>query len=468
MRSRSLLARSLPAAVALAAVASCAPTPHELRRPVNAELSRRGLPELSAVSPHEARVAESARALLAKPLTLDAALRIALANNRRLQAEAEELGVARAELTGAAFPPIQVSAAYHLNTLEIDALADVLGLFELASRRRAAHAQNDRVRQQVVGSAVRLAAEVEMSFSAMQAELAQVALRQQHFEAAAAAVMVRERAYEAGGGTELELARQLDQRETARALLTRARVELELSRERLGRALGVSGADTAWTVEPAPPELPAAAPALDELELQAVEASTELAMGRAAARERAATVGAARLRRWLPRLGVGAVAETNDDGDSWSYGPALSLSLPLTGGDTAALRKSEGQLRRAQHELFAQAAELRSSARSARFSALGAYAEAAQLRDVVVPLRQRILDETVRHYNAMNVDTIALLLAQQALVEGQHQLIEATARFAEAMAQVSALRRGVSVAMPSMPSAEPAESGAEAELHGLH
>lgn len=466
MRSRSRALVSTTMLAAALGVASCAPTPHALRSPVNAELSRRGLPELSAVSPHEARVAESARALLARPLTLDAALRIALANNRRLQAEAEELGVARAELTAAAFPPIQVSATYHLETLEIDALADVLGLFELGSRRGAARAELEGVRQQVVGSAVRLAAEVEMAYGAVQAELAQVALRQQHFEAAAAAVMVRERAFEAGGGTELELSRQLDQRETARALLTRARVELELSRERLGRALGVSGADTSWTVEPAPPALPAAAPALDELERQAVEASTELAMGRAAARARAAAVGTARLRRWLPRLGVGAVAETS--GDGWSSGPALSLSLPLTGGDTAALRKSEGQLRRAQHELHAQAAELRSAARSARFAALGAYSEAAQLRDVVVPLRQRILEETVRHYNAMNADTIALLLAQQSLVEGQHQLIEATARFADAMAQVSALRRGVSVAMPSAQSAEPAEQGAEPELHGLH
>jgi outer membrane protein, heavy metal efflux system len=376
--------------------------------------------------------------------------------------------VARAELTAATFPPVQVSAAYHLDTLEIDALADVLGLFELVGRRRAADAQIERVRQQVVGSAVRLAAEVEMAYGAVQAELAQVALRQQHFEAAAAAALVRERAFQAGGGTELELARQLDQRETARALLTRARVELELSRERLGRALGVSGADTAWTVEPLPPVLPAAAPALDALEQQAVEASTELAMGRAAARERAETLGAARLRRWLPRLGVGAVAETNDDGDSWAYGPALSLSLPLSGADTASVRRGESQLRRAQHELHAQGAELRSSARSARLSALGAYAEAAQLRDVVVPLRQRILEETVRHYNAMNADTIALLLAQQSLVEGRHQLIEATARFADAMAQVSALRRGVSVTTASPMSAEPVEQGGQPELHGLH
>lgn len=463
IRTTSLLA--LP----LAALAACAPSASALRRPVNDELGRRGLPPMSSVSPHEAGVAPAVRELLAKPLTLDAALRISLANNRGLQAEAEELGVARAELTGALLPPIAVSATYHLGDTEVDALADVLGLFELWGRRKAAHASVERVTASVVGSAVRLAAEVEVAYGALQAEEAKLELRRNVFDAAAAAALVRERAFEAGGGTELELSRQLDQRETARAQLSRARVERELARERLGRALGVSGADTSWTVAAAPPELPAAPPALDDLEREAVASSLDLTMARASAEERAQRLGAASLRRWLPRLGVGAVAETT--GDGWAYGPAVSLSLPLTGADAAEAQRSEARLRQAQHELYARAALLRSAARAARLAALGAYAEAAQLRDVVVPLRQRILDETVRHYNAMNADTIALLLAQQSLVEGQHLLLEATARYGAAMAQVGALRRGVDAgmagAMASPGDAEPAAQEPTSS-HGLH
>jgi outer membrane protein, heavy metal efflux system len=449
----------------------CAPGASALRRPVNVELARRGLPELSSVSPHQAGVSEGVRQLLARPLTLDAALRVALANNRRLQAEAEEFGVARAELTAAILPPVQVSATYHLGDLEIDALADVLGLFELVGRRKAAHAEAQRVTAAVVGSAVRLAAEVEMAYGGLQAELAKVELRRHYFDASSASALVLQRAFDAGGGTELQLARQLDQRETARAMLSRAQVEVELARERLGRALGVSGADAAWTVEPSPPALPAGAPALDELEREAVIASVDLTMARASAAERAERLGNARLRRWLPRLGVGAIAEYVDDG--WAYGPAVSVSLPLTGEGTAEARRGEGRLRRAQHELYAEAVELRSAARSARLAALGAYAEAAQLRDVVVPLRQRILDETVRHYNAMNANTLELLLSQQGLVEGQHLLIEAAARYGAAMAIVSALRRGVDLdlaggtAMPGL--GEPSEPRPEIpSARGLH
>ena len=445
--------------------AGCAESHRSLLRPVGAELARRGLPEIGSVSPSQVRASEAVQKLLASPLSLQAALRIALAQNRRLQAQAEELGVARAALTAATLPPLEASATYHLGTLEIDVLADVLSLLELPGRRQAAHAQLDRARAAVVGHAVRLAAEVEISYGGLQAAMAKVTLRQLHFDAASAAALVQERAHEAGGATELALARKLDQRETARSLLGRAQVELLLARERLGKALGLSGADPQWTVAEAPPVLPASAPALDELEREAVSASTELEMTRASARERAQRAGASRLRRFLPSLAVGAVAET--EGDVWSYGPAVRLALPLSGELTAAQRRDDASLRQAQHELYATAVELRSAARSARLEALGAYAEAAQLRDVVVPLRQRILDETVRHYNAMNADPFAVLLAQQALVEGRQLLLEATARYGAAMAQVSALRRGVMPALtaagagPELPasSAGPAPAG---------
>ncbi|MEZ4362145.1 MAG: TolC family protein [Kofleriaceae bacterium] len=458
----------LAAAILMAPVLGCAPASPALLRPVSATLAQRGLPALAPVAPGQTRPSAAVAELLRRPLTLDAAVRVALAQNRRLQAEIEELGIAAAELTAATLPPLQLSATYHLDTVEVDALADVIGLLELAGRRRAARSQLDGATAGVAVRAIQLAAEVELAFGGVQLARARVALRQHAFDAAAAAALVRERAFEAGGGTELALARQLDQRETARSRLGRAQLELELARERLGRAMGVWGADAPWSVAEAPPALPAAAPALDELEREAVAHSLEVERARAAARAGAQEVGLARLRRWLPRLGVGAVAETVDG--SWELGPAVSLSLPLTGEATAAELRGRGRLRRAEHELYASAVELRSAARSARLSALGAYSEAAHLRDVVVPLRQRILDETVRHYNAMNADTFTLLAAQQELVDGQDLLLEATARFAEAMAQVSALRRGVLPdAMRQAPAQEPSMPAAETpSLHVLH
>lgn len=449
-------------------VAACAPSSAALLRPVSTELAARGLPAVGAPGATQVGASAEARALLAQPLTLDSALRVALLQNRRLAAYAEELGVARAELTGATVPALELAADYHLGTFEVDALTDVLALLELPTRRAGAQAGLARVRAATVGHAVRLATEVELAFGELQAALAKVELQQQYFEAADAAALVHERAQASGGSTELAVARQHEQRETARLMLGRAQLEVLVAKERLGRALGISAVEGEWTVAPTPPSLPTAAPALDDLEREAVAASTELAMGRASANERARRAGLSGLRRFLPGLYLGAVAEYHDDG--WAAGPAARLVLPLGGGPVATARRDQAHLRQAQHELYATAVELRSMARAARLTALGTYAEAAQLRDVVVPLRRRILDETLLHYNAMNADTITLLLAQQALVEGQRLLVEATARHAAAMAQVAALRRGVMAGSTSSVStaSESTERRDDAAAHGLH
>ena len=71
-----------------------------------------------------------------------------------------------------------------------------------------------------------------------------------------------------------------------------------------------------------------------------------------------------------------------------------------------------------------------------------AFAEARQLADVVLPLRQRVLDETVLQYNAMNASPFELLVARRDMVEVGRQLIDAQRRYWSAVAQAKALQRG--------------------------
>lgn len=64
----------------------------------------------------------------------------------------------------------------------------------------------------------------------------------------------------------------------------------------------------------------------------------------------------------------------------------------------------------------------------------------------MLPLRQQIVDETLKHYNAMDADPFALIVARRDLVEGGHQYLDALRRYWNAMAEVAALQRGVTVA----------------------
>ena len=65
---------------------------------------------------------------------------------------------------------------------------------------------------------------------------------------------------------------------------------------------------------------------------------------------------------------------------------------------------------------------------------------------VVLPLRQQIVDETLKHYNAMDADPFALIVARKALVTGGHEYLLAVQRYAAALSEATALRRGALLA----------------------
>lgn len=420
-------------------LAACTPSLTEVRRPVDATIDAR----------LGTREKVDTRSLLAKPLDKDAAVKIALANNARLAAAFDTLGVAGGELGAAlGLGPLEIDGALRFGDhteKEVDVVQDVLGVIASGKRRAAARADLEAAQAEAAALALRLVARVEIAFADLLAAQQELALRREAFEAADAGASLRERMYAAGNASDLARARERDAREQARLDVAHAEAEVEVKRERLNALLGLSGADTAWTATGALAEVPAAAPALDALETDSVTASLELAAGRARTTAAANRASDERLRTVLPVLGVGGSA--HDDGDGWTFGPVLRVGLPLFDRRTGERMRANAEARRAQHELTANAVELRASARAARIAALAAYQEARHVRAVLLPLRQQILDETVKHYNAMDADPFALVTARRELVEGHAHYLDALRRYWRAMAEVAALQRGVSLDM---------------------
>jgi outer membrane protein TolC len=292
-------------------------------------------------------------------------------------------------------------------------------------------------------STVRLASRVVIAFSHVVAAQQELELRRTAFDAADAAAALRERMHAAGNTTDLAEARDRAAREQARVDVGRAEAEVAIRREALNALLGLSGDQTKWTATGALPDLPVAAPSLDELEAHAVAASLELAESNARVNAAANRAGDARVRAWLPELGAG-VSVIDRDGKV-EVGPAVQLGIPL-------LDQSRGQRARADAELVrdekvrdAVAVELRARARAARVAALAAHAEARHIKEIVLPLRQQIVDETLKHYNAMDADPFQLIVARRDLVEAGHEYLAALGRYWQAIAEVTALERGVSL-----------------------
>jgi outer membrane protein TolC len=418
---------------------ACVPSTGELRDPVDATIAARagGLDRKADV-----------QALLAKPLDATAAVQIALANNPRLAAALDDLGVAGGELaTALGLGPLMVDGQLrfgaHGHEYEVDAVQNVLGLIAAPRRRAAAHADLDAARATATATALALAARTEIAFHDLVAAQQLAELRSTAFEASDAAAAVRERMHAAGNTTELALARDRAAREQARIDLARAEMRTELRREALDDLLGLSGERTRWTITGTLADPPAAPPALDDLETAAVTASLDLAAGRARRVASENRLGAATVAAVLPELGVG-VSAIDRDGEV-EVGPAIRLGLPLFDQRAGERAKARAEAARRDHELTAAGVELRARARAVRVTALAAYAEARHVHDVVLPLRQQIVDETLLHYNAMDADPFELIVARRDLADAGAQYLDALRRYADAMTEVTALRRGVMI-----------------------
>ena len=432
--------RSIALALALAA---CVPSTAELRGPVDADLARR-----LAIDP---RVPPAIDALLAKPLDTDAAVRIALANNQRLAASLAELGIAGGELANATvLGPLEVDASLRFggggHELELAAIQDLSGLVAMPRRRAAAHAEVAAARARTTALAIALAARVEIALRDVLAAQQEVELRKTVFDATDAAATLRERMFAAGNTTALAQARERDAREMARIDLSRARATVETRRATVDALLGLSGSRTSWTVAGRLADAPPTAPALEDLESAAVDASLALAADRARVEAAASRAGAATIRAFVPELGVGVSVLDHVGGDAdhgVSLGPAIRLGLPVFDQRRGERAQADAAHAAAAHELAAVAVELRAHARAARVAAQAAHEEVRRLADVVLPLRQQIVDETLLHYNAMDADPFQLVAARRALAEAGHDYLDALRRYHDAVTAVNALRRGV-------------------------
>jgi cobalt-zinc-cadmium efflux system outer membrane protein len=418
--------------LAACVIASCVPSQQELRAPV----------ETAIAAPHI-----DVSAALAKPVDTEAAVAIALANSPRLAAAMDELGIAGGDLASAlGLGATNVDVQLRFGTgheYEVDAVQNVLGLVAMPRRRAAARAELAAVQAEAAATALRLAARVRIAFGNLLAAQQEVELRQTAFDAADTAATVRERMHAAGNTSDLAQARDRDAREQARIDLARAQAAVEQHRERVNALLGLSGERTKWIPSGSLRDLPPAPPMLDDLEHTAAAASLDLAAGRARSTAAANRAGAATLSAFLPELGVG-VSALDRDGNV-EVGPALRLGIPLFDQRAGERARATAALAKRQHELEAAAVELRAEARAARITALAAYEEARHLHDIVLPLRQQIVDETLLHYNAMDADPFQLIIARRDLVEGAHQYLDALRRYWAAIAEVNALRAGVAL-----------------------
>jgi outer membrane protein, heavy metal efflux system len=369
-------------------------------------------------SSHEASGAgdRQTRDLLARPLTADAAVQLALLNNPGLQAEFEELGVARARLVQALrLPNPTADASLKLEpststNIEVHALLSISDLVFLPMRNGVARAGLDAAKASVAGRILDLALRTRVSFYNYQAAQQRLELQENIVVALGASFEAARNLHDAGNTTDLSFANERALYEESRVAHTRTEAELVLRREQLRPLLGLSGEES-WAIEPRLPDAGPADDGLATLESRAIERSLDLEIIRNRFQASAKGANIAGIQGWLPELRAGVAAER--DRGQWGIGPAVVVELPLFYQGQGERAAALADMRR-QQQLYTDAAvRIRAAARSVAARLEAAAKAVDYYKRVLLPLREQIINDTQLQYNAMSVGVFQLLQAKR-------------------------------------------------------
>lgn len=374
----------------------------------------------------DARQDADVQALLSRPLTVELAGKLAVLNSPRLQAEFERLGVARAAWVSALSlpnPGVGAALVYGIDDapeLDLDASINVSGLLLLGSRSGVASAQIDAAVREVANAALDVAYDARRAFVDYQIAVAERELRETVTQSWFASAEMAKRLFELGNVAELRSVNERAFYEEMRVQQARAEARVNAARERVNAALGLWGkAGAAWTAAaptlPEPESPDGLSLVTKDLESRAVEASLSLAASRARYTAFAKQANLTRFAGWFPQVHAGVrVARQKEDGEAakWGAGPMVELGLPLFyqgQGETAA---ALAEMRRQEAGLDDIAIRTRSVSRAA-VNRLDTTARMADnYRQVILPLRGQVVEQTQLQYNAMSIGVFELLQAK--------------------------------------------------------
>lgn len=378
-------------------------------------------------------IAQQVAALLARPLTVDDAVQVALLHNRGLQAAFQDLGITEAEVVQASRLPnpgfsfgrmtqgdeVELERGLHLNLARLLAWPATRQI----GARRAQQAQA-MVAMQVLS----LAADTRKAYyNALAAEETVRHLRQVVQAAEAGAELARRMA-QVGNFSKLQQAREQVFQADALLNLARAQQLQRATRERLTRLLGLWGDQTLFTLPERLPDLPTQVLDLPDIERVALAQRLDVQAAKLAAAQTARQLGLTRSTRFVNVLELGLAHNSSNDAPT-QRGWEISVELPLFDWGDARVARAEAVYMQAVHRAAETAVNARSEVREAYTGYRAAHDIARHHRDAVVPLHQRISEENLLRYNGMFIGVFELLADARSQTASVHAAIQALRDF---------------------------------------
>ena len=381
----------------------------------------------------QSKVNDQVNALLEHKLDVESAVQIALLNNKQLQASYFELGISEADLVQAGrLPNPRFSMLYAKNNGEYKIeQAFTFNIFSLITMPKAVEIEKRRfeqVQKETALDVLKLANHTRLAYFDAVAATELVKYSEQVRESAEASAELARRMYKAGNWNKLEQAREQSFYADAALDYANARNKQVKAYEALSRLLSVSS-DQIRLVERLP-DLPKSVEDLQPFEKAAFDNRLDLQAMRLETEALAKQLGLTRTTRFINVLEIGpARVLEGRRGDPYKKGLEIGFEIPLFDWGTARVAKAEAIYMQAVNETAQAAINAQSEIREAYNTYRTNYDITKHLRDEIVPIRKKILNENQLRYNGMLTTPFELFGDARAQVASVKNYIEALREF---------------------------------------
>jgi len=388
----------------------------------------------------EAMATAQVAALLAKPLTADSAVQVALLRNRGLQAEYNSLGISEADYVEASLPinpSVSIGTLLGGGEIEIERrlAGSILSLFTLPARKAAAEAEFKAASLRAVDATFRLVADTRRAYYNAVASRQLVALLEKGQSSAEAAAELTIKLGETGAATKLEQARASAFYAEVSTELAEAKMRAGIDREALTRLLGLWGSDVNYKLPSQLPPLPDAVPTSERLEADAITRRVDLMVARLELQALEKSLGLRNATRVVTALDLAGMNNTTIEVDAGSssqvskVGFELEMEIPIFDLGASGTRRGAEEYMQGVNLLAAKAIEIRSEVRSAYIAYRSTYDISWQYRNRILPLRATIDEQALMEYSGMITDVFDLLTTASESIDSNVSAINAKRDF---------------------------------------
>jgi outer membrane protein TolC len=417
-----------------------------------------------ARTPEEsASLREETRKRLAQPLTVDAAVQVALWNNPGLQATYAQLQLSEADLVAAGrLPGLRLSrlrATHPAIGPKIEELIgfNLLALLTIPARIEAQKASMQQTQADMAAAMLRVAFDTRRAYFEAVAAQQSRGYMEDVREAAGAAAELAQRMEKAGNYSRLAHLRERSAALDAQAQVARAQAAQVSSRERLTRLMGLAGEDANYKLPERLPEVPKQAEEIVDAQATAMRERLDVRAARAQSEALSRELGLSKITRYVNALDL-SHARIREGDDPARSGWEWAIEIPIFDFGAARHAQAEALYMRSVNRIAETAVNAQSEVREAYQNYRTAYTLAKHYGEEIVPLKKQVSDEMLLRYNSMLVSVFELLADAREQVGAVNGAINAQRDFWLADTELRAALTGKPTGIASLTNTEAAAS----------